>query len=236
MLDTHPHWDRVLVFVSTRYLAGHVARKLRRAGYPDAVELHGKLDQDTRRKRLRKFMDASSPPTPATNKRGPSVLLATDLASRGLDIPRLPAVVNYDLPRSTADFTHRVGRTGRAGRPGEAVTFVTARDEAHYDLIEKRELFHSRRGTTTNVVVPRRETWPGFEVDEATWRVEARAGHQGAPGAVHSEQGLTYDRMHGGIKSVRRKSKKDKLREKQQAALLEEEEGEAMGEVTGTLS
>ena len=62
--------------------------------------------------------------------------METDLASRGLDIRGLPAVVNYDLPRSTADFTHRIGRTGRAGKPGVAVSFVTSRNEAHYDLIK----------------------------------------------------------------------------------------------------
>jgi Superfamily II DNA and RNA helicases len=112
-------WDRVLVFVGTRYASEHVARKLRRYNIK-ASELHGKLDQDARVRRLEDF------------KKGKiRVLIATDLASRGHDVQGLPAVVNYDLPRSTADFTHRVGRTGRAGNRGIAVTFVTPTNEAH---------------------------------------------------------------------------------------------------------
>ena len=65
-------------------------------------------------------------------------VVATDLAARGIDIVALPAVVSYDLPRSPVDYVHRIGRTGRAGEPGVAVTFVTADAEAHFRLIEKR--------------------------------------------------------------------------------------------------
>ena len=67
------------------------------------------------------------------------VLVATDLASRGLDIIQLPAVVNFDLPRSPADYTHRIGRTGRAGQSGIAISFVTAETHAHFCLIEKKQ-------------------------------------------------------------------------------------------------
>ena len=66
------------------------------------------------------------------------VLVATDLAARGLDIAQLPAVVNYDLPRSPVDYLHRIGRTGRAGETGIAISFVSASTEAHFRLIEKR--------------------------------------------------------------------------------------------------
>jgi superfamily II DNA/RNA helicase len=66
------------------------------------------------------------------------VLVATDVAARGLDIVQLPAVVNYDLPRSPVDYLHRIGRTGRAGEAGEAVSFISAATEAHFRLIEKR--------------------------------------------------------------------------------------------------
>ncbi len=91
-------WDRVLVFVATRYSSEHVSKKLRKYNIKSS-ELHGKLDQDARIRRLEDF------------KRGKTrVLIATDLASRGLDVVGLPAVVNYDLPRSTADFTHRIGK------------------------------------------------------------------------------------------------------------------------------
>lgn len=189
--ENEDEWDRVLVFVGTRYASQHVARKLRRVGI-DSTELHGKLDQQTRSKRLSDF------------KRGKiRVLLATDVASRGLDVVGLPVVVNYDLPRSTADFVHRVGRTGRAGRPGTAVTFVTPVNESHLDLIEKRHLAEPVE----------REVLTGLEPDEDEWQVKSEASRISAPGTKHSSMGLAHDRMHGGVKG-RRKSKKDRLREK----------------------
>jgi superfamily II DNA/RNA helicase len=185
-------WDRVLVFVDTRYASEHVARKLRRYNIR-AAELHGKLDQDARIRRLEDF------------KRGKiRVLVATDLASRGLDVQGLPAVVNYDLPRSTADFTHRIGRTGRAGNKGEAVTFITPTNEAHYDLIEKRHLGKDSI---------KREILPGFEPNEAKWELKKTASTIEVKGVKHSDSGIAHDRMFGGIKG-KRKSKKDRLREK----------------------
>lgn len=95
LLDEHPDWNKVIVFVSTRYASEHVSRKLRRAGIRSS-ELHGKLDQDARERRLSDLRKGKT-----------RVLLATDVASRGLDIVGLPAVFNYDLPRSTQDFVHR---------------------------------------------------------------------------------------------------------------------------------
>jgi len=65
-------------------------------------------------------------------------LVTTDLASRGIDIASLPVVVNYDLPRSADDYTHRIGRTARAGAQGQAVSFVSAQALAHWRLIQKR--------------------------------------------------------------------------------------------------
>ncbi len=185
------NWDRILVFVGTRYASEHVARKLRRYSIR-ASELHGKLDQDARIRRLEDF------------KKGKiRVLVATDLASRGLDVQGLPAVVNYDLPRSTADFVHRIGRTGRAGNQGTALTFVTPMNEAHYDLIENRHL-----GSTV-----KREILPGFEPNEDKWEITRAATTATVEGVKHSDSGLAHDKMFGGIKG-RRKSKKDKLREK----------------------
>jgi superfamily II DNA/RNA helicase len=82
-------------------------------------------------------------------------LVATDVAARGLDIRQLPAVVNYDLPRSPTDYLHRIGRTGRAGEAGVAVSFITADSDAHFALIERRH----RLAIT-------REQLPGFERTE----------------------------------------------------------------------
>jgi superfamily II DNA/RNA helicase len=185
-------WDRVLVFVDTRYASEHVALKLRRYNIR-ASELHGKLDQDARNRRLEDFKSGKI-----------RVLIATDLASRGLDVQGLPAVVNYDLPRSTADFTHRIGRTGRAGNKGVAVTFITSTNEAHYDLIEKRHL--GKKSVE-------REVLAGFEPHEAKWELKRAASDIEVNGVKHSEAGIAHDRMFGGMKG-KRKSKKDRLREK----------------------
>jgi ATP-dependent RNA helicase RhlE len=126
-------WTRVLVFVSTQYSTEHIAEKLRRAGIP-AAAFHGKLTQGARTKALADFKACRI-----------RVLIATDVAARGIDIAQLPAVINYDLPRSTADYTHRIGRTGRAGESGVAVSFVITSAEAHFRLIEKRHGIHLLR-------------------------------------------------------------------------------------------
>lgn len=184
-------WDRVIVFVGTRYASEHVAKKLRRYNI-SATELHGKLDQDARNRRLNEFKQGKV-----------RVLLATDLASRGLDVAGLPAVINYDLPRSTADFVHRIGRTGRAGNKGEAISFVSPNNVSHFDLIEKRHI----KGA-----VPAREVLKGFEPREDEWEVKRAATVISVEGVQHSSKGLAHDRMFGGVKG-HRKSKKDKARE-----------------------
>ncbi|MEQ1862708.1 MAG: DEAD/DEAH box helicase [Chthoniobacteraceae bacterium] len=119
-------WPRVLVFAATQYTTEHVADKLRSAGIA-AAPLHGELSQGARFGTLADFKASRF-----------QVLVATDLAARGLDIVGLPAVVNYDLPRSTVDYTHRIGRTGRAGESGTAISFISAATHAHFRLIEKR--------------------------------------------------------------------------------------------------
>ena len=120
-------WKQVLVFVATRYACEHVANKLCRAGI-NAAPFHGEMSQGARQDVLRDFKTGHC-----------DVMVTTDLASRGIDIAMLPVVVNYDLPRSATDYTHRIGRTGRAGAHGDAVSFVTAETLAHWKLIQKRE-------------------------------------------------------------------------------------------------
>jgi superfamily II DNA/RNA helicase len=142
LIETH-RWERVLVFVATKYATEHVAEKLYRAGI-NATALHGELSQGARMQALTDFKSGEM-----------QVIVATDLASRGIDVAQLAAVVNYDLPRSTDDYVHRIGRTARAGASGVAVSFVDPVSEAHFRLIEKR------RG----VRVPR-EQIAGFEPSE----------------------------------------------------------------------
>ena len=163
-------WQRVLVFVATKHAAEMVADKLRKADI-NAEPFHGELSQG---KRSQVLMDFKA--------KAVQVVVATDVAARGLDITALPVVVNYDLPRSATDYTHRIGRTGRAGVSGIAVSFVSSATAAHFKLIEKR-----------HAITLALEQVAGFEpVELAT--VNA-ADPQGT----------------GGVKGTR-PSKKDKLR------------------------
>ena len=163
----------MLVFVATQYATEHLAGKLGRGGIA-AAALHGQLSPGRRREVLADFQRGTL-----------QVLVATDLAARGLDVTGLPAVVHYDLPRSTVDYTHRNGRTGRAGAQGVAVSLICADapgSEAHFRLIEKRQ--------------------------------GARVAREQLPGLEPAATGLATPPAdpHGGVKG-RRKSKKDKLRE-----------------------
>ncbi len=169
-------WPRALVFVATKHAAEMVADKLRKAGIA-AEPFHGELSQGKRTQVLADFKRADL-----------RVVVATDMASRGLDVAQLQVVVNYDLPRSATDHVHRIGRTGRAGALGQALSFVTPAAETHFRLIEKRQ---GRR-------VPR-ERVAGFEPLEVAPALQAAESRDAA--------GLST----GGVKGLR-PSKKDKLR------------------------
>lgn len=119
-------WQQVLVFTSSVYQADLVADKLVKHNI-NAKAIHSKKSQGSRSDSLANFI--------AGNLR---VLVATDLLSRGIDIAFLPHVVNYELPRSPKDFIHRIGRTGRAENPGDAITFVTEEDNHHFKVIQKK--------------------------------------------------------------------------------------------------
>lgn len=119
-------WSRVIVFVASKRGVNNVTMKLSRAGIK-AEALHGDLTQTARKDALTNFKAKKF-----------KVLVATDLAARGIDIANLPCVVNYDLPRSPADYVHRIGRTGRAGETGVALSFIDHESDAHFKLIEKR--------------------------------------------------------------------------------------------------
>lgn len=164
-LTVENEWTRVLVFVATKYATEHVADKLRRAGL-DATALHGELSQGARTQALADFKAGRV-----------RLLIATDLAARGLDIEELPVVVNYDLPRSAVDYVHRIGRTGRAGARGVAVSFVSAETHAHFHLIEKR----NARGML-------REQIDGFEPVEIEPPVPVVPGGGGVKGKRKSKK------------------------------------------------
>lgn len=117
---------QVLVFTSSTYQADVVAEKLNKNGV-DAKAIHSKKSQGSRKDSLTKFTNGKL-----------RVLVSTDLLARGIDIAFLPHVINYELPRSPKDFVHRIGRTGRAENPGEAITFVTEEDTHHFGVIQKK--------------------------------------------------------------------------------------------------
>ena len=163
-------WSRVLVFVATKHAAEIVADKLRKVKL-NAEPFHGELSQGKRQQVLMDF-----------KAKAVQIVVATDVAARGIDIASLPVVVNYDLPRSAVDYIHRIGRTGRAGEAGSAISFVSAATQAHFRLIEKRQ----------HISVPREQV-AGFEP------VEVLPVNADDPAGT------------GGVKG-KRASKKDKLR------------------------
>ncbi len=125
-LINNDNLKQVLVFTSSSYKADNVANKLRKNGI-DASAIHGKKSQGSRKETLRKFKSGEL-----------NVLVATDLLARGIDIAFLPCVINYELPRSPKDYIHRIGRTGRAENPGNAISFITPEDKHHFKIIQKK--------------------------------------------------------------------------------------------------
>jgi ATP-dependent RNA helicase RhlE len=121
-----PELRQALVFISMKKTGDALVRALDRAGIHAAC-FHADKSQHERTRTLRAFRDGSL-----------RVLLATDLAARGIDIEDLPVVINFELPRSPNDYLHRIGRTGRAGKAGIAISLITLADEQHFRVIEKR--------------------------------------------------------------------------------------------------
>jgi len=118
-------WDRVLVFTRTKHGANKLTEKLVSKRL-NAVALHGNKSQSFRTRTLREFKNGEI-----------RILVATDVAARGLNISNLPYVVNYDMPGTPEDYVHRIGRTGRAGESGMAVSFVTTDEMPALQTIEK---------------------------------------------------------------------------------------------------
>jgi superfamily II DNA/RNA helicase len=118
--------ERALIFVSQKRSGDKLVEKLIRAGITAAV-FHGDRSQAERTRCLADFRAGSL-----------RVLIATDLAARGIDIDDLPTVINFELPRSPNDYVHRIGRTGRAGKTGVALTLICEAEQHHFGVIEKR--------------------------------------------------------------------------------------------------
>ncbi len=114
----------VLIFARTKIGAAELAEQLIAQGYP-AVAIHGDLSQPERERILGRFRGGHT-----------SILVATDVMARGMDIPAVSHVVNYDIPQLAIEYVHRIGRTGRAGRVGEAITLITPRQRRALKIIE----------------------------------------------------------------------------------------------------
>lgn len=124
-LITSQNWRQVLVFTRTKHGANRLAQQLEMDGIPSAA-IHGNKSQSARTRALAEFKTG-----------GVRVLVATDIAARGLDINQLPHVVNFELPNVPEDYVHRIGRTGRAGNEGEAVSLVCVDEHGYLKDIER---------------------------------------------------------------------------------------------------
>jgi len=138
-------WRQALIFVNAKHHCEHLAEKLSKRGITAAV-FHGDKGQSERSRVLDGFKSGEI-----------DVLIATDIAARGLDIEKLPVVINFNLPRSPSDYMHRIGRSGRAGEVGLALSLIDYEDYHHFKVIEKK-----------NKIRLEREEVEGFEVDEIT--------------------------------------------------------------------
>ncbi|WP_440875696.1 DEAD/DEAH box helicase [Thalassotalea sp. PLHSN55] len=136
-------WRQALIFVNAKNSCKHLAEKLAKRGIIAEV-FHGDKGQGARSRVLDGFKSGEI-----------DVLIATDIAARGLDIEKLPVVINFDLPRSPSDYMHRIGRSGRAGEVGLAISLLDYEDYNHFKVIEKK-----------NKIRLEREQVEGFEVDE----------------------------------------------------------------------
>jgi len=142
------NWSQVLVFTRTKFGANNVAEHLTKNGIP-AMALHGNKSQTARTQALADFKSGSI-----------RALVATDIAARGIDIDELPHVVNYEIPNVSEDYVHRIGRTGRAGNSGEAVSLVCLDEEGFMQDIER-----FTKQNIEKVIVPGFEAEPGEKAE-----------------------------------------------------------------------
>jgi ATP-dependent RNA helicase RhlE len=164
------HWYQVLVFTRTKFGANRLAEQLCKEDIP-ALAIHGNKSQSARTRALAEF------------KKGDlQVLVATDIAARGIDISELPHVVNYELPNVPEDYVHRIGRTGRAGQEGEAISLVCVDEHDYLTNIER--LIRHRLS---------REVVPGFEPDPnaRAQPIQLRSAGRGQP---RSQRGSRQER------------------------------------------
>jgi superfamily II DNA/RNA helicase len=195
------HWLRdsgigqAIVFASTQIECDSLAQDLQQAGF-SAVALHGALSQGLRNRRLMALRNGQV-----------QILVATDVAARGIDVPTITHVFNFGLPMKAEDYTHRIGRTGRAGRDGIAVTFAEPRDRRRIEGIESytKQRFHAE---TVPGLEPRLRPAPSRAPAPRGRGGEGLRGHAGArrhEGSARPGQGAGWGREAGNRNAAARR-------------------------------
>ncbi|PHS04066.1 MAG: ATP-dependent RNA helicase RhlE [Kordia sp.] len=175
------HWKQVLVFTRTKHGANKLTEKMGKAGI-SAAAIHGNKSQNARTKALDGF-----------KKNKVRVLVATDIAARGLDIPLLPHVINFELPNIPEDYVHRIGRTGRAGASGEAISLVCGEEREYLKSIEK--LLGERMATTSI------DGYEPSKEDMESQPIKGKAQKKGSGGGNRGGKSSRGHRGTGGINS-----------------------------------
>ena len=185
-LITEGNWKQVLVFTRTKHGANKLSKKLEKAAIK-AAAIHGNKSQGARTRALASFKEGSI-----------SVLVATDIAARGLDIPLLPYVINFELPNIPEDYVHRIGRTGRAGASGKAISIVSIDEYAYARGIEKL----LKIKLNSSVI-------PGFEPTESLHELESKKAENKA---AHNKGRRNKDNSQTNTSSQKRSKNKRKYR------------------------
>ncbi|MEF1250999.1 DEAD/DEAH box helicase, partial [Vibrio owensii] len=175
------NWKQVLVFVNYKETANDVVKELKLDGIK-AVVCHGDRAQSARRRALEEFKTGKV-----------RVMVATDVAARGLDIEDLPHVVNYDMPFLAEDYVHRIGRTGRAGKQGHAVSFVNREEELTVVQVENLIQQHIRRIELAGYEPKQRESY--IEKLNSKPAFKNRQGRRNNPNQSATDQGSAERRL-----------------------------------------
>ncbi|GAA6157216.1 hypothetical protein NBRC116588_26890 [Pyruvatibacter sp. HU-CL02332] len=175
--------QNAIIFCNRKRDVDVVARALKKAGL-DASPIHGDLDQSVRTQTLGKFRDGQL-----------KLLVASDVAARGLDIPEVSHVFNYDVPTHPEDYVHRIGRTGRAGRDGAAFTLVTPEDKKYLDAVEKltEQKIEHWTGEEAPAASPAEDTEPSTEAEVAPAQETATTEADPAPEAADTNTAEAAD-------------------------------------------
>jgi len=166
------NWQQVLVFTRTKHGANRLAQQLSDDGIESAA-IHGNKSQAARTRALKEFKDGTV-----------RVLVATDIAARGLDINRLPHVVNYELPHVPEDYVHRIGRTARAGREGQAISLVCVDEKKLLADIEKLLKMKIEK-----IIMPGYEVDPRIKAEPIVHGRQQRSKRPGGGGGKKSWRG-----------------------------------------------